>query len=49
MTLDMVKNSMLNEEVDIRKKVMPHHLMLMWLNLIARMKPVDIAQKDAAK
>jgi hypothetical protein len=46
----MVKNSMLNEEARKRRKnAMPPHLMLMWLNPMARKKPVDAAKQDLTK
>jgi hypothetical protein len=45
----MVKNSMLNEEARKKEKTMPPHLMLMWLNPMARKKPVDMAKQYFSK
>jgi hypothetical protein len=50
LTSEMVKNSMLNGEYrKNKKKVMPPHLMLMWLNPTIRMKLVEVAKQDFNK
>jgi hypothetical protein len=50
LTLETVKNSMLNKEVRKKKKnMMPPHLIFMWLNPMARMITVDVSNTKFSK